>query len=126
MKQLKNYIIEKLHIKKYKKEYKYHPKDRDELIKIIGPILKEKGFNADLNDIDVSQVKNMSDLFINCKFNGDISEWDVSNVEDMSGMFWNSEFNGDISHWNVKNVKNMRNIFHNCPLEKNPPAWFWS
>lgn len=31
-------------------------------------------------------------------FNGDISKWDVSNVKDMSEMFMDSrKFNGDIS-----------------------------
>jgi hypothetical protein len=29
----------------------------------------------------------MSNMFINSYFNGDISKWDVSNVRDMSNMF---------------------------------------
>ena len=41
------------------------------------------------------------------RFNGDISQWDVSNVKDMSNMFFASDFKGDISKWNVSNVTNM-------------------
>ena len=47
----------------------------------------------------------MSALFESSRFNGDISKWDVSNVRNMNEMFCDSEFNGDISKWNVSNVK---------------------
>lgn len=114
---------------------------------IIYQRVKKEGPNADLNDIDVSKVTDMSDLFAFTSFNGDISKWDVSNVKDMSRMFYESEFNGDISKWDVKNVismtsmfegskfngdiskwnvkklKYMDNIVERCPLEKNPPLW---
>jgi len=36
------------------------------------------------------------------EFNDDISKWNVSNVTDMSGMFVDSSFDGDISGWDVK------------------------
>ena len=54
------------------------------------------------------------------EFNKDISKWDVSNVKDMSDMFWVSNFNGDISSWDVSNVKDMSDMFDGCPLEKKP------
>ena len=117
MKQLNNYISEAL-IKKDTKidKYTYHPKDRDDLISLLEQLLKERGKDADLNDIDTSAIKNMSWLFENLDpHNIDISEWDVSNVETMSYMFYRcSKFDCDLSKWDVSNVKNMESIFHFC------------
>ena len=45
----------------------------------------------DLSKLDVSQITNMSDVFIFSKFNGDISSWNMSSVTDMSYMFYNAE-----------------------------------
>ena len=104
--------------------YSYHPKDKDELKQIIEERIENEGLKCDLNDIDVSNIINMSELFYRSKFNGDISKWNVSKVTDMSSMFFNSEFNGDISKWNVSKVTNMRYMFDDCPLENNPPAWY--
>ena len=61
----------------------------------------------------------MSYLFYEFEFNGDISNWNVSNVEDMSYMFMGSKFtgeNGDISQWDVSNVKDMRYMFQHSSL----------
>ena len=127
MKNLKDIIQERLHINKDTKSYNYynyHPKTRDELIKIVDKLIKERGNDADLNDIDTSEIKDMNQLFYDSNFNGDISNWDVSNVEDMEHMFDNSKFNGDISNWNVSNVKNMNWMFNGTPLYKNPPKWY--
>ena len=82
-------------------EYNLRPNSALELKKLIGQRIKEQGPNCDLNDIDVSRVKDMSYLFYDSKFNGDISQWNVSGVENMSEMFCRSKFNGDISKWNV-------------------------
>ena len=90
MKSLTHYIQEKLIIKKSKiSEYKYFPKTKEELKDIIEKRIKEEGNEVDLNDIDVSNIKDMSQLFARKDFNSDISNWDVSNVTDMQDMFYN-------------------------------------
>ena len=111
MKSLKSYIQEKLIIKK-DNSYKYFPKTKKELKDIIFKRIKAEGNEVDLNDIDVSEINDMSNLFEETDFNGDISGWDVSNVTDMHSMFYNcSKFNHDISEWDVSNVTNMSCMF---------------
>ena len=143
MKTLQHYITEKILINKNSKiGYIYHPKTKEELEDIIKQKIESEGNECDLNDIDtsnitdmswlfysskfngdvskwnVSKVTNMSGVFYSSKFNGDISNWDVSNVEYMNSMFSWSNFNGDISNWNVSNVRDMQAMFDNCPIEE--------
>ena len=119
MKSLKNYIQEKLIIKKSNNNYKYFPKTKEELKDIIDKRIEQEGNKVDLNDIDVSKITDMSELFEGTNFNGDISGWDVSNVTDMRYMFFGcEEFNQDISTWDVSNVKNMNSIFAYCSIEE--------
>ena len=96
--------------------YSCKPKTKKELLEIIKYRISKEGTNCDLNDIDVSQITDMSRLFTGTFFNGDISNWDVSNVEDMSTMFYNCEsFKGKgLEKWNVSKVENMSNMFHWC------------
>ena len=126
MKKLSNFIIEKFRLSKDNLEphYNYHPKTKNELKQLVDKLIKERGNDADLNDIDTSEITDMSSMFEDSKFNGDISKWDVSNVKDMRQMFSYSKFNGDISKWNISNVEDMWDIFYKCPLEDNPPAWY--
>ena len=104
--------------------YRYHPKNKKELLSIIKKRIKNEGNECDLNDIDTSKITDMSYLFAKYdsnrnpikdnanNFNGDISQWDVSNVKDMGWMFWGMKhFNGNISKWDVSNVKNMQGTF---------------
>ena len=79
MKSLTNYIQEKLIIKKRNnKKYNYFPETKQELQTIIKQRIKQEGPEVDLNDIDVSNVTDMSNLFEKFSiFNGDISNWDV-------------------------------------------------
>ena len=126
MKSLQNYIQEKLIIKKNKApNYKYFPETKEELEKIIYKRIEKEGNEVDLNDIDVSNITDMSDLFGGTNFNGDISEWDVSNVTDMHYMFYGcGKFNKDISNWDVSNVTNMYFMFCNCKsFNKDISAW---
>ena len=152
MKNLNNYIYEALIKKNTKiKEYKYHPKDRNELKSLLKKLLEERGKDADLNDIDTSQITdmsllfedldphnidiskwdvsnvgNMSYMFYRCRnFDCDLSKWNVSNVKDMWGMFYKCEnFNSDLSKWDISKVKKMYNIFVSCTSLKNKPSWY--
>ena len=119
MKTLQNYITEKILINKNSKiAYNYHPKTKDELKDIIKQKIELEGNECDLNDINTSNITDMSWLFEDSNFNGDISRWNVSNVTNMGSMFAHSKFNGDISNWDVYNVTNKTEIFYNCPIEE--------
>ena len=88
MKSLTHYIQEKLVIKKNKSvDYKYFPQTKEELREIIKQRIKNEGNEVDLNDIDVSNITNMSNLFERTNFNGDISKWDVSQVKRHNSIF---------------------------------------
>ena len=87
--------------------------NKKELKSLIIQRIREQGLNCDLNDIDVSKVTDMSELFMSSKFDGDISNWDVSNVEDMSFMFEGSVFKGDLSKWDIHNAKNIEEYVWN-------------
>ena len=102
MKQINKYILERLHINKDtgNNHYNYYPKTKDELKELVDQLIKERGNDANLNDIDTSEIT------------------------DMNYMFYTSKFNGDISNWDVSNVKNMYCMFDKSPLEKNPPKWY--
>ena len=69
---------------------------------------------------NVSQVKNMSFIFLNCRQLESISgleTWDTSNVEDMTGVF-NININvrdfSPVKNWNVNKVKYMQHMFATC------------
>ena len=153
MKQLNNFIQEKLKIDKDIKidKYNYHPKDRFELIEILKEKLEEDK-NADLNDIDISKlfslnfvfkgldpynikidewntsnIKHMQSVFMGCRhFDCDLSKWDVSNVEDMYGTFYGCrKFTGQgLENWKPKKCKNFIYIFEQCTSLKNKPSWY--
>ena len=123
MKSLTRLIQEKLIIKKNK--YKYFPQTKKELQDIILQRIKAEGNEVDLNDIDTSNITDMSKLFFYSDFNGNISQWDVSNVKNMMNMFFNCKyFNGDISTWDVSNVKDMSRMFLGCEkFNSNISTW---
>ena len=117
MKSFKNYIQEKLIIKK--SNYNYFPETKEELQDIIKQRIKEEGNKVNLNDIDVSKITDMSELFWGTNFNGDISSWDVSNIRDMRYMFYKCKaFNQDISGWDVSNVIDNDRMFKDCSIEE--------
>ena len=128
MKSIKQHINEALKInsksKVVKTDFKYFPKTKDELKEIIKQRIESEGNECDLNDIDVSEIIDMSFLFYRfSKFNGDISNWDVSNVKSMECMFSDSEFNKDISKWDVSKVTNMEYMFAGSKFNKDISKW---
>ena len=58
---------------------------------------------GDINNWDVSSIKNFSYLFNDKKnFNSNISNWNVSSGTDFGAMFTNAtSFNQDIGKWDV-------------------------
>jgi len=69
-----NYKINSTQNKINNSVYKFFPKTKDELKKIINNQIKKFGDGVDLNNIDVSQITNLTLLFVNSSFNGDISK----------------------------------------------------
>ena len=127
MKQLNQYIKERLIINKDYSDAGLSPKSFDELRKIIEDRYDKLGTGTkqnpiDFNDIDVSNLNSFCNIgkgiFDNTKFKYiDISGWDVSNIESMRNMFYGCEklkSVGDISKWDVSNVTNMSQMFFGC------------
>ena len=133
MKRIESYITEKRKINKdsnKKPQYQYHPKTKSELIDLLLKLLEKRGPNADLNDIDVSDITDMNSLFYEVNRvpeikHIDISKWDVSNVTTMNSMFYKChEFDCDLSGWDVSKVTDMSHMFEYC-LEVNFDVGKW-
>ena len=92
--------------------YNYFPTSKKQLRQIIINLLNERGKDADMNDIDVSNITDMSNLFDGLDpYNIDISKWNVSSVTNMMSMFFCcSNFNCDLSQWNVSSVTDKWNV----------------
>ena len=72
MKNLKDIILERLHINKdtgnHDHHYNYYPKTRDELQDLVNNLIEERGNKADLNYIDTSEITDMRQLFLNSEY----------------------------------------------------------
>lgn len=94
------------------------PNNKEELIILIKKNVERYGNCVDLNDVDTSNITNMSGLFSDVpNFNGKISSWNVSNVTDMRGMFNGCKlFNKSLRGWNTSKVTDMSYMFRDCRL----------
>nr|VZR98203.1 hypothetical protein MF5295_00671 [Mycoplasma feriruminatoris] len=107
-------------------------------------------YDMDLNNWNVSNVKNMKKMFRNTYFNaGNISDWKITSLKDMSEMFstiWYS-FNLDIktkrvirvkyhdpprnelsydvkwTAWDVSKVKRMKDLFNSTDTNLSLSSW---
>ena len=132
MKQLTQFIQEKLKINSKSKvnTYEYQPKDLNELKQIIRKIIEKEGPTANLNCIDTSKVESMFFLFTNDlkTFNGDISKWDVSKVFTFEAMFYTSEFTGensDLSNWDVSGAYCLACMFERSKFNQREQIEHW-
>ena len=132
MRNLNQFILERLKLNKDTKvfQYKYHPKNFDELRSLLEQLLDKRGKDADLNDIDVSKITSFGEKITSGKYshggsglfygldphNIKIDRWNVSNVENMNSMFEGCEnFTGQgLENWNVSKVEDMADMFFNC------------
>ena len=73
----------------------------------------------DISMWNVSNVRNMKSMFRESNFTGDISSWDVTRVIDMSYMFVESNFDGDINSWDICMLKNANSMF-SCSIFNKP------
>ena len=109
-----------------KKTRKVVARDKEHLKHLIEYRMNKFGSKCDLNNIDVSQITDMSELFGDSHttwFNGDISRWDVSNVKNMRDMFAHSKFNGAISGWHASTVNTMRGMFLGSEFNADISGW---
>ena len=128
MKNLNQYIKEKLIINKDYNDKMIVVKSFDELRKIIEDRYDKLGAGTeqdpvDFNDIDVSNIDSFcgkydTGIFEYTRFKYiDISDWDVSNIKSMRGMFFmctELKSVGDISKWDVSKVTDMSHMFNYC------------
>ena len=103
--------------------YSCQPTNKEELKEIINKRIKQEGTDCNLNDIDVSLITDMSELFYKIDFTGDVSKWDVSNVANMTRMFAFSKFDGDISTWDTSKVTNMSYMFYGGSFNGDISNW---
>ena len=109
------------------------PSTRDELKRILQDRRIRYGAGTkknpiSFNDVDVSEITNMSMMFRGRPHFSyiDISEWDVSNVTDAHEMFDGSKLLmsvGDISEWDVSNIQDSENMFRQCNVSI-IPNWY--
>lgn len=125
MKTITEYLINN-HIKKH---ITVSPTDPADLIDIVRKrIAKDPA--ADLNDIDVSKIQTLDNLFMRDLFHGkdikytfDVSEWDVSNALSMQSIFRNIDYEGDLSNWDVSGVLDFDHAFADSKIDSDVSSW---
>ena len=130
---LQSFINEKLKInKEYTEVHTETPATARDLRKIIEDRLDEQGLGTvkepiNLNDIDVSEIDNLENIFyyigMNYKIKAiDISDWDVSHATSFRSMFAECshlQYVGDLSRWDVSKGTSFASMFIDCKFLKN-------
>lgn len=125
MKSINNFISEALRINKniQTRNYTDFPKTKEDLKKIIQTRYNDNIESSDtmnLNDIDVSAIKDFSDLFDNMNLFLvkvlDVSNWEVSNATNISYMFRDLRNVEEIKvdNWNVTEIRKFVGVFSLC------------
>ena len=100
-----------------REEDKFH--NREQLWKYLKSEIKKQGQNVVIQNIDVSHIEDLSELFYTLAIDVktlDLSGWKTSNVKGMSKMFrWCNKLQSiDLSGWDTSNVNTMRLMFNDC------------
>lgn len=106
--------------------YTYFPKTKQELCVIIRDRIEKEGNYCDLNDINVTEIKDFSFIFSGYeKFNGNVSLWDVSNGYNFDYMFSDCyAFNCPLDSWNMEKAIFLNSMFYNChAFNQNLNSW---
>ena len=134
MKSLKTYIDERLIISQSFKDTTIKVVSKQQLCDIISKRLTKNPEELYLNDIDVSLIKDFSDVFSSYFFPAlretkkiHIEEWNTENAKYMDGMFQAClELEEvDVSNFDVSNVKNMECMFRFCKSLKKLDLTNW-
>ena len=111
-------------------ERSYKPSNKNLLIDAIDLWIsnetKASSLYGEINDWDVSQITDFSELFKDkASFNSDLSNWDVSNGADFESMFSGAtSFNQDISSWDVSSGINFYGMFSGATsLNQDLSSW---
>jgi len=83
----------------------------------------DTSFEIKMEDWDVSNVKDMSELFKGYKKFNKKLKWNVSNVTTMLGMFAGCKKFNQPLEWNVSKVTNMIGMFDGCEEFNQPLKW---
>jgi len=88
---------------------------KDVFYHLVSELIRLRGVGANLNDIDVSNIRDLNSVFGYEDFRGDVSGWDTSNVISMYRLFKRcNKFNCDLNNWDVSNVENFEEMFDGC------------
>lgn len=134
MKSLTTYINERLIINQSFKDNTITVESKKQLHDIIYDRLTENQEELYLNDLDVSSIKDFSDIFSSYIFPElrktkkiHIEEWNTENAKYMDGMFHAClELEDvDVSNFDVSNVTNMECMFRFCKSLKKLDLTNW-
>ena len=103
----------------------------EDLKKKIEELYKEQGKGETLDVSSLTNLIKCDDFsylfkeFYKVKHIIGLEDWDVSNVKDMHNMFEGcKKFNSDLSKWDVSKVEDKEGMFDGCDSLKNKPSWY--